>query len=179
MSVVYVDTSVLTAIAFDEPGADALAARLDEFTRLVSSQPPRSRAAGDVRAREARLPGERGRRRRLDPPGPASRSGACNGARSRIPAGRGPVAPRERPLPHPSPRKSVVRHPRCPPGIDSGGASLPRPRGDGRPWAPGIAPLEPAADGRFANRRRLRNAYAIGGVRGPRSQPVRMDRTTR
>ena len=37
MSVVYVDTSVLTAIAFDEPGADALAARLDEFTRLVSS----------------------------------------------------------------------------------------------------------------------------------------------
>ena len=37
MSVARVDTSVLTAIAFDEPGADALAARLDEFTRLVSS----------------------------------------------------------------------------------------------------------------------------------------------
>ena len=37
MSVACVDTSVLTAIAFDKPGADALAARLDEFTRLVSS----------------------------------------------------------------------------------------------------------------------------------------------
>ena len=37
MSVACVDTSVLTAIAFDEPGADALAAQLDEFTRLVSS----------------------------------------------------------------------------------------------------------------------------------------------
>ena len=37
MSVAYVDTSVLTAIAFDEPGAAALAGRLDEFTRLVSS----------------------------------------------------------------------------------------------------------------------------------------------
>ena len=37
MSVVYVDTSVLTAIAFDEPGAPALAGRLDDFTRLVSS----------------------------------------------------------------------------------------------------------------------------------------------
>ena len=37
MSVACVDTSVLTAIAFAEPGADALAARLDEFTRLVSS----------------------------------------------------------------------------------------------------------------------------------------------
>ncbi len=37
MSVAYVDTSVLMAIAFDEPGAAALARRLDEFTRLVSS----------------------------------------------------------------------------------------------------------------------------------------------
>ena len=37
MSVAYVDTSVLTAIAFDEPGAAALAGRLDAFTRLVSS----------------------------------------------------------------------------------------------------------------------------------------------
>ncbi len=37
MSVVYVDTSVLTAIAFDEPGAAALAGRLGEFIRLVSS----------------------------------------------------------------------------------------------------------------------------------------------
>ena len=37
MSVAYVDTSVLTAIAFDEPGAAAWAGRLDEFTRLVSS----------------------------------------------------------------------------------------------------------------------------------------------
>jgi len=37
VSVVYVDTSVLTAIAFDEPGAAALAGRLGEFIRLVSS----------------------------------------------------------------------------------------------------------------------------------------------
>ncbi len=37
MSVAYVDTSVLTAIAFDEPGAAALARRLDEFERLISS----------------------------------------------------------------------------------------------------------------------------------------------
>ena len=29
----------MTAIAFYEPGADALAARLEEFTRLVSSNP--------------------------------------------------------------------------------------------------------------------------------------------
>ena len=37
MSVAYVDTSVLTAIAFDEPGAALRARRLDEFTRLISS----------------------------------------------------------------------------------------------------------------------------------------------
>ena len=37
MSISYVDTSVLTAIAFDEPGAAAYARRLDEFTRLISS----------------------------------------------------------------------------------------------------------------------------------------------
>ena len=37
MSIVYVDTSVLTAIAFDEPGAAAHARRLDEFARLISS----------------------------------------------------------------------------------------------------------------------------------------------
>ena len=37
MSVAYVDTSVLTAIAFDEPGAAALAQRLDVFARLISS----------------------------------------------------------------------------------------------------------------------------------------------
>ena len=37
MSVAYVDTSVLTAIAFDEPGAVAYAQRLDEFARLISS----------------------------------------------------------------------------------------------------------------------------------------------
>ena len=37
MSVVYVDTSVLTAIAFDEPGAAAHSRRLDEFARLISS----------------------------------------------------------------------------------------------------------------------------------------------
>ena len=37
MSVAYVDTSVLTAIAFDEPDAAAYARRLDEFTRLISS----------------------------------------------------------------------------------------------------------------------------------------------
>ena len=37
MSVAYVDTSALTAIAFDEPGAAGLARRLDRFARLVSS----------------------------------------------------------------------------------------------------------------------------------------------
>ena len=37
MSVAYVDTSVLTAIAFDEPCAAAYAHRLDEFHRLISS----------------------------------------------------------------------------------------------------------------------------------------------
>ena len=37
MSVAYVDTSVLAAIAFDEPGATAHAQRLDEFARLLSS----------------------------------------------------------------------------------------------------------------------------------------------
>lgn len=37
MSTAYVDTSVLTAIAFDEPGAQAHARGLEEFARLVSS----------------------------------------------------------------------------------------------------------------------------------------------
>ena len=37
MSIAYVDTSVLSAIAFDEPGAAAYARRLDDFTRLISS----------------------------------------------------------------------------------------------------------------------------------------------
>ena len=37
MSVAYVDTSVLAAIAFDAPGAAAHARRLDEFARLLSS----------------------------------------------------------------------------------------------------------------------------------------------
>ena len=37
MSIAYVDTSVLTAIAFDEPGSAAHAQRLDEFARLISS----------------------------------------------------------------------------------------------------------------------------------------------
>ena len=37
MSIAYVDTSLLTAIAFDEPGAAAHAQRLDEFARLISS----------------------------------------------------------------------------------------------------------------------------------------------
>ncbi len=37
MSVAYVDSPVLTAIAFDEPDAAAYARRLDEFTRLISS----------------------------------------------------------------------------------------------------------------------------------------------
>ena len=37
MSVAYVDTSVLTAIAFDEPRAMEHARRLDEFARLISS----------------------------------------------------------------------------------------------------------------------------------------------
>ena len=37
MSTAYVDTSVLTAIAFDEPGAAAHARQLDGFARLISS----------------------------------------------------------------------------------------------------------------------------------------------
>lgn len=37
MSIAYVDTSVLTAIAFDEPGAAECAVMLDGFTRLISS----------------------------------------------------------------------------------------------------------------------------------------------
>ena len=37
MSTAYVDTSVLTAMAFDEPGAEALARRLEEFSDLFSS----------------------------------------------------------------------------------------------------------------------------------------------
>ena len=37
VSVAGVDTSVLTTISFDERGADALAARLDEFSRLMPS----------------------------------------------------------------------------------------------------------------------------------------------
>lgn len=37
MSTAYVDTSVLTAIAFDEPGAEARARRLEEFSGLLSS----------------------------------------------------------------------------------------------------------------------------------------------
>ena len=37
MSVAYVDTSALVAIAFGEDGADALARRLSGFSRLVSS----------------------------------------------------------------------------------------------------------------------------------------------
>lgn len=37
MSAADVDTSVLTAVAFDEPGAEALARRLQEFSDLLSS----------------------------------------------------------------------------------------------------------------------------------------------
>lgn len=37
MSVAYVDTSVMIAIAFGEDGADALANRLNGFSRVVSS----------------------------------------------------------------------------------------------------------------------------------------------
>jgi hypothetical protein len=37
MTLAYVDTSYLAAIAFDEPGARTLATRTDEFDRLVSS----------------------------------------------------------------------------------------------------------------------------------------------
>ena len=37
MSAAYVDTSVLTAIAFDEPGAKAHVRRLEEFSDLLSS----------------------------------------------------------------------------------------------------------------------------------------------
>ena len=37
MSVAYVDTSVLVAVAFDEPGAAACARRLEQFDRLISS----------------------------------------------------------------------------------------------------------------------------------------------
>ena len=37
MSVAYVDTSVLTAIAFDESGAETIVRRIDGFDRLISS----------------------------------------------------------------------------------------------------------------------------------------------
>lgn len=37
MNFAYVDTSVLTAIAFDEPSAEECASSLDKFTHLVSS----------------------------------------------------------------------------------------------------------------------------------------------
>ena len=37
MSTAYIDTSVLAAIVFDEPGAGKYARRLDEFDRLISS----------------------------------------------------------------------------------------------------------------------------------------------
>ena len=37
MSIAYVDTSVLTASVFDEPGAATYAQRLDEFVCLISS----------------------------------------------------------------------------------------------------------------------------------------------
>lgn len=37
MSVAYVDTSALVAVAFNERGAGALARRLDAFSRLLSS----------------------------------------------------------------------------------------------------------------------------------------------
>ncbi len=37
MSMAYVDTSVLTAMAFEEPGAEDYPRRLDEFSRLVSA----------------------------------------------------------------------------------------------------------------------------------------------
>ena len=37
MSVAYVDTSVLTAVAFEEPDGAEMAARLGEFSRLLSS----------------------------------------------------------------------------------------------------------------------------------------------
>ncbi|MDE0451487.1 MAG: PIN domain-containing protein [Gammaproteobacteria bacterium] len=37
MSVAYVDSSALAAIAFDEPRASKLASRMDEFDRLISS----------------------------------------------------------------------------------------------------------------------------------------------
>lgn len=37
MSVAYVDTSALTAVAFEKPGGAGMATRLDEFSRLLSS----------------------------------------------------------------------------------------------------------------------------------------------
>ena len=37
MSIAYVDTSVLVAIAFDEPGGDQARERLDDFSRLLSA----------------------------------------------------------------------------------------------------------------------------------------------
>ena len=40
MSIAYVDTSALVAIAFDEPGGDEIGERLDGFSRLLSSNLP-------------------------------------------------------------------------------------------------------------------------------------------
>ena len=56
MSVAYVDTSVLTAIAFDQPGAAPLAGRLDEFTRLVSSNLLEAELRAAIAREEAAFP---------------------------------------------------------------------------------------------------------------------------
>lgn len=69
MSVAWVGTSVSTAIAFGESGAEALAAQLDGFTRLVSSDLPKAELRA-TRAREkSRLSGKRDCGERLDRPG--------------------------------------------------------------------------------------------------------------
>ena len=50
MKLAYIDTSCLLAIAFDEPGADKMSARLRRFDRLLSS----NLLEADVRAALAR-----------------------------------------------------------------------------------------------------------------------------
>ena len=52
MSIAYVDASVLAAIAFDEPRAAAYARRLDEFTRLISSNLLEAELRAAFRARK-------------------------------------------------------------------------------------------------------------------------------
>ena len=66
MRIAYVDTSVLTAIAFDEPGAVAHAQRLDEFPRLISSNLLEAELRAAFARENSALSREHDRRDRMD-----------------------------------------------------------------------------------------------------------------